>query len=87
VVPVGTPGSVIECRSVLDNTDPNCVLYNPRALALAGVVNYLNVFGVCGPTSNRSRTSITAVGGYGVQFPWSQDGVGVNLGANTARRS
>jgi hypothetical protein len=25
VVPVGTPGSSIVCRSVLDNSDPNCV--------------------------------------------------------------
>ena len=47
VVPVGTPGSAIVCRSVLDNSDPTCVPYDPFGTApSAAAVNYLNVFGV-----------------------------------------
>jgi hypothetical protein len=33
VVPVGTPGSSIVCRSVLDNSDPTCVPYDPFGAA------------------------------------------------------
>ena len=40
-------GSSIVCRSVLDNTDPTCVPYDPFGAApSAAAINYLNVFGV-----------------------------------------
>ena len=84
-VAVGTPGSVIECRSVLAGTDTRCVPYDifsgngPSAAS----INYLNVFGVItGETSEQvADANITgALGEYGIQTPWSDEGVGVNFG-------
>jgi iron complex outermembrane receptor protein len=90
VVPVGTAGSVIECRSVLDNTDAACVPYDIFGTPSAAAVNYLNVFGVItGTTSEQvADANITgALGEYGFQTPWSDDGVGVNLGAEYRKES
>ncbi|HTK58700.1 MAG TPA: TonB-dependent receptor [Sphingomicrobium sp.] len=74
------------CRSVLDNSDPTCVPYNPFGTGPVSQdsVNYLNVFGVVqGRTSEQiAHADFTgALGDYGVKFPWAEDGVGVNLGA------
>ena len=85
VVPVGTPGSNIVCRSTLDNSDPNCVPYDiftPLAPSQASI-NYLNVFGtVQGRTSEQvAHVDFTGtLGEYGLQTPWSSDGVGINAG-------
>jgi iron complex outermembrane recepter protein len=86
VVPVGTPGSVTECRSVLDNSDPNCVPYDVFGAGgpSAAAVNYLNVFGVIhGYTQEQiADANVTgALGEAGVQTPWSDEGVGINVGA------
>ena len=87
VVPVGTPGSATICRSVLDNSDPSCVPYNifssltPPSQA---AIDYLNISGnVSGRTSEQiAHVDFTGtLGEYGIQFPWAEDGVGVNLGA------
>jgi iron complex outermembrane recepter protein len=84
-VPVGTAGSVTECRSVLAGTDLACVPFDifsgngPSAAA----VNFLNVFGVItGQTSEQvADANLTgALGEYGLQTPWSDQGVGVNVG-------
>ena len=80
------PGINPVCRSVLDGSDPTCVPYDvlTGAPASQAAVNYLNVFGVVqGRTSEQiAHVDFTgSLGDYGVQFPWSQDGVGVNLGA------
>ena len=83
VVPVGTPGSQIVCRSVLDNSDPNCVPYDIFGTPSAEAINYLNVFGVIeGKTSEQVfNVNFTgALGDYGIQLPWAEDGVGVNAG-------
>jgi outer membrane receptor protein involved in Fe transport len=85
VVPVGTPGSVIECRSVLDGSDPNCVPYNyfDPAGPSPEAVNYLNVFGVIdGQTTEQiGHLDFTgALGELGWTTPWAHDGVGVNVG-------
>jgi iron complex outermembrane receptor protein len=83
IVPVGTPGSVTECRSVLDNSDPNCVPYNYFGTPSQEAVNYLNVFGVIeGQSSEQiANANITgALGELGVQTPWANDGVGINVG-------
>jgi outer membrane receptor protein involved in Fe transport len=83
-VPVGTAGSVTECRSVLDNSDPNCVPYDIFGTPSAAAVNYLNVFGVIdGQTSEQvADLNVTgALGEMGVQTPWSDEGVGINVGA------
>jgi outer membrane receptor protein involved in Fe transport len=71
------------CRSVLDQTDPTCVPYDIFGSPSAAAVNYLNVFGVIsGRTSEQiADANITgALGEMGVQTPWSDEGVGINLG-------
>jgi len=91
-VPVGTPGSVVECRSVLAGTDINCVPYDifsgngPSAAS----INYLNVFGVItGQTSEQvADANVTgALGEMGIQSPWSDEGVGVNFGTEYRKES
>ena len=88
--PVGAPGTTVECRSVLDNSDPNCVPYDIFGTPSAAAVNYLNVFGVItGTTSEQvADANITgALGEYGVQTPWSDEGVGVNFGTEYRKES
>jgi len=81
--PIGAPGTTVECRSVLDNTDPNCVPYNYFGTPSAEAVNYLNVFGVIQGESSQqiADANITGeLGELGVQSPWATDGIGVNAG-------
>jgi iron complex outermembrane recepter protein len=91
VVPVGTAGSTIVCRSVLDASDPNCVPYDPFGAApSAAAVNYLNIFGVIqGVTSEQiANFNVTGqLGEMGFQTPWAEDGVGVNVGVEYRRES
>lgn len=92
VVPVGTAGSVIECRSVLAGTDLNCVPYDifSGAGPSAAAINYLNVFGVItGNTSEQvADANMTgALGEYGIQTPWADEGVGVNFGTEYRKES
>jgi iron complex outermembrane receptor protein len=91
VVPVGTAGSVTECRSVLDGTDPACVPYDVfGAGASTAAVNYLNVFGVIHGTTQEqiADANITgALGEYGVQTPWADEGVSINVGAEYRKES
>jgi outer membrane receptor protein involved in Fe transport len=91
VVPVGTPGSTIVCRSVLDNTDPNCVPYDVfGASPSQASINYLNTFGLIqGRTSEQiADLNFTgALGEMGVQTPWSDEGVGVNFGTEYRKES
>jgi iron complex outermembrane receptor protein len=78
------------CRSVLDQTDPNCVPYDIFGTPSAAAVNYLNVFGVItGKTSEQvADANITgALGEYGIQTPWSDEGVGVNIGTEYRKES
>jgi iron complex outermembrane recepter protein len=74
------------CRSVLDNSDPTCVPYDIFSAAgpSQASVNYLNVFGIVqGRTSEQiAHVDFTGtLGDYGIKFPWAEDGVGVNVGA------
>jgi iron complex outermembrane recepter protein len=92
VVPVGTPGSSIVCRSVLDNSDPTCVPYDvfTGAAPSQASINYLNVFGVVvGQTSEQiANFNVTgALGEYGIQTPWSDEGVGINVGVEYRKES
>jgi outer membrane receptor protein involved in Fe transport len=83
VVPVGTPGSVTECRSVLDNSDPACVPYDLFGTPSQAAVNYLNVFGVIEGTTSEQVADVNftgQLGEMGIQTPWSDEGVGVNVG-------
>lgn len=86
VVDGPAPGIDPVCRSVLNGQDPNCVPYdifalnsvNPAALA------YLQTPGFSrGNTQETVATgSITAeLGEYGVQSPWTDSGVAINVGA------
>jgi len=74
------------CRSVLDNSDPNCVPYDVFTGngVSAGAVNYLSATGLQnGQTSEQiAHADFTGLlGEYGVKTPWAEDGVGINLGA------
>ena len=83
VVPVGTAGSTTICRSVLDNTDPNCVPYDLIGGPSAAAINYLNVFGVISGETREQVANINftgQLGELGVQTPWANDGVGINVG-------
>jgi len=74
------------CRSVLDGTDPNCVPYNILVTGgvTAAALNYLQT-----PLLSRGNVNETiadanfTVDGaeYGIQTPWSDRGVGLNVGA------
>jgi outer membrane receptor protein involved in Fe transport len=84
-----TFGQVV-CRSVLDQSDPNCVPYDIFGTPSAAAVNYLNVFGVItGQTSEQvADANITgALGEMGVQTPWADQGVGVNFGTEYRKES
>ena len=80
-----TPGVDPVCRSTLDGTDPSCVPYDifatgqvtPAALA------YLQTPGF--KRGNNDQTVASAsltgnLGGWGIQFPWANEGVGIALG-------
>ena len=91
VVPIGTPGSTIVCRSVLDQSDVNCIPYDPFGAApSAAAINYLNVFGVIqGITSETiANANVTGLlGEAGVRTPWAENGVAVNAGVEYRRES
>jgi outer membrane receptor protein involved in Fe transport len=80
------------CRSVLTGADPNCVPYDVFTAAgpSQAAINYLNIFGVItGQTSEQiADVNFTgALGEMGVQTPWSDEGVGVNFGAEYRKES
>ncbi|NUR46333.1 MAG: TonB-dependent receptor [Sphingomonas sp.] len=87
-----TAGSVRTCRSVLSGTDVNCVPidYFTGAGPSAAALNYVRATGLIqGTTSEQvADANITgALGDYGVQTPWSDEGVGVNFGAEYRKES
>lgn len=81
------------CRSALDGSDPNCVpynLFNGAGGASAAAVNYLSATGFQkGYTSEQvASVSFTGLlGEYGFQTPWSEDGVGINVGLEWRKES
>jgi outer membrane receptor protein involved in Fe transport len=80
------------CRAALTGVDTNCVPYDVFSAAgpSAAAINYLNVFGVIvGQTSEQvADVNFTgALGEMGVQTPWSDEGVGVNFGAEYRKES
>jgi outer membrane receptor protein involved in Fe transport len=90
-LPIFPAGTTFECRSVLDNSDPNCVPYDVFGAApSAAAVNYLNVFGVIhGRTEEQvADANITgSLGEAGVQTPWSDEGVSINVGGEYRKES
>jgi outer membrane receptor protein involved in Fe transport len=88
--PLGAPGTTVECRSVLDGTDPTCVPYDLFGTPSPAAVNYLNIYGVItGTTSEQvADANITGdLGQMGVQTPWSDEGVGINIGTEYRKES
>jgi iron complex outermembrane receptor protein len=87
-----TPGVDPTCRSVIDGSDPNCVPYDIFALGQVtpAALAYLQV-----PLFARGNTQETVananftfqLGEYGVQSPWTSDGVGLNMGLEYRKES
>ena len=79
------------CRSVLTGDDPSCVPYDVFGTAPSqAAINYLNVSGhISGQTSEQiANLNFTgALGEWGFQTPWSDEGVGVNFGVEHRRES
>ena len=84
VVPVGTAGSVIECRAVLDNSDPNCFPYDIFGTPTAAAVELPQRFrrdhrqdiGADRECKHHRRAWRVRHS----DFPWSDEGVGINFG-------
>ena len=84
------PGSAtngqIVCRSVITGADPNCVPYDVFAGvggASQAAVNYLDAVGFQNGQTTEQVANLSFTGdltNYGVAFPWTDDGVQVNLG-------
>ena len=84
-------GNVV-CRAAQDGTDPNCVPWDIFALnsVSQAAVNYLSApgfqRGIVGETV--ASASLTGqLGQYGIQFPWSDEGVGIAVGAEYRKES
>ena len=81
------------CRSVIDGSDPTCIPYNVfggAGAASAASVAYLSATGFQrGYTSEQViNASVTGdLGKYGVQTPWAESGVSVNLGVEGRRET
>lgn len=86
IVAPGTAGAEIMCRSVFDGTDPNCVPWN--IFTTGGVdqaaLDYLQTPGFARGNVRQqiAQVDFTLLGSeYGLQLPWSDRGIGVNVGA------
>ena len=88
---VSGPGGAPVCRSVTDNSDPNCVPYDvfggtPSAASIA----YLNASGFQKGTVSEQVADISFTGDlgkYGLQSPFASTGIGVNIGAEYRKES
>ena len=81
--PTGAP----VCRSTLDGTDPNCVpydIFSPGSVQPSqAAINYLSTPGFQrGVVSEQVVSAYVsgALGDYGIQSPWADEGVGIVLG-------
>jgi len=90
VIDDGTGNPV--CRSVVNNTDPNCVpwdIFSPGGVS-AAALNYLQT-----PGFERGHVDETIAdanftldgGEYGLQTPWSDRGIGLNVGGEYRKES
>jgi iron complex outermembrane recepter protein len=86
------PGVNPVCRSVVDGSDPSCVPYDifangqvtPAALA------YLQTPGFQRGTNQQTVASATItgnLGGWGLQFPWANEGIGIAGGVEYRKES
>jgi iron complex outermembrane receptor protein len=89
---IAGPGGVPTCRSVVDGSDPACIPLNifgaapitPAALAYVQQNGFQQ-----GSTKEKIVSgSVTLLGDeYGVKSPWSDDGIGLNIGAEYREES
>ncbi|MFL6736711.1 MAG: TonB-dependent receptor domain-containing protein, partial [Sphingomonas sp.] len=92
IVAPGTAGATIQCRSVFDGSDANCVPYN--VFQTGGVtqaaLNYVQVpgfeEGYVAQTVAEGDITLTGAD-YGLQTPWADNGVGLNVGADYVKNS
>lgn len=80
------------CRSVVDGSDPNCVPLNifGATSITPGALNYVQVPGFQnGDTKQKIVSgSVTFLGSeYGIKSPWSNDGIGLNIGGEYREES
>ncbi|WP_294238177.1 TonB-dependent receptor [uncultured Sphingomonas sp.] len=82
---IGTAANPV-CRSVVDGSDPNCVplnIFGAQPIT-AAALNYVQQAGF-----QQGQTKETVVSGavnfrggeYGIQSPWSDEGIGLSIGA------
>ena len=87
-VPAGTP----VCRSAVNGTDPNCVPWDifTTGNVSAAALNYLQTPGFQRGNVNETvaDANMTLEGGeYGLQTPWADRGIGINVGAEYRKES
>jgi iron complex outermembrane receptor protein len=80
------------CRSVLDGTDPSCVPWDIFALGQVTPesLTYLQTPGLQRGVNQQTvaNASITGnLGGWGIQLPWAQSGVGIAFGVEYRRET
>jgi iron complex outermembrane receptor protein len=80
------------CRSVLDGSDPSCVPWDIFALNAVNpaALTYLQTPGLQRGVNQETvaNASITGnLGGWGIQLPWAQSGVGVAFGLEYRKES
>ncbi len=82
-----TPGVNPVCRSVIDNSDPNCVPYDIFSPGTSGpsqaALDYISIPGLTrGIVSEQVLSGYFsgALGEYGMQSPWASEGIGIVLG-------
>ena len=85
LVAPGTAGATIECRSVLNGTDPACVPYNVfvEGGVTQAALDYLQVpaFATGNVDETIAHGDVTFSGSeFGLQTPWSDVGIGLNVG-------
>ena len=92
IVAPGTSGATIECRSVFDGSDANCVPYNvfQSGGVTQAALNYVQVpgfeEGYVAQTIAEGDITLTGAD-YGLQTPWADNGIGVNIGADYVKNS
>lgn len=83
---IAGPNGAPVCRSVVDGSDPNCVPLNyfGTGPVSPAALNYIRAGGLI-----QGKTSETVINGsvtflgqeYGLQLPWTDTGIGLNIGA------
>ncbi|HEX3422360.1 MAG TPA: TonB-dependent receptor [Sphingomicrobium sp.] len=88
----GTPGATLECRATFTGIDSSCVPYNVYQTGgvTQAALDYLETPGFQRGSidENIAHVDATLVGDqYGLKTPWSDTGVGLNVGAEYRKES